>query len=305
MNAGWQVLDFMGFSGSLRYSRGQLILERQDSDEKIAVPLSRVAVILIGISTSVSGALLAKFSEYDISVLVCDWRGVPVAGAYPWAEHSRIGARQIAQSSMPRPRTKSAWSAIVRAKVAGQAHTLGALGLPGRHELQVLAKHVRSGDPDNVEAQAARKYWSLISVPERFARIPGAQPDIYNSALDYGYTILRGHAIRAASSAGLCTTLGVFHRGRSNPFNLVDDLIEPFRPAMDFCVFNARFTEAELGKDAKSRLVEFANSQFTRSGETIPTVLQKFAQNFGRYAEGDLDSLDVPVWKGPFDAEEG
>lgn len=304
MNAGWQVLDFTGFSGTISYSRGNLRVSLQD-DQVIEVPLSRIAVVLVGVSASVSGAVLSKLSEYDIALLVCDWRGVPIAGAYPWAEHTRIGARHLAQSELSRPRKKAAWARIIAAKIKGQASTLKALGSLGSVELNALGNRVRSGDPDNLEAQAARKFWNLISENQEFSRLPGLAAGPTNSALDYGYTILRGFGIRAVTSAGLSPSLGVFHRGRSNQFNLVDDLIEPFRPVIDHSVFsNECFTE-ELNKESKQLLVQAANSQFSRDGETVPTALSRLAQNFGRYVEGEIESLDVPIWKGPFDAEKG
>ena len=80
MNAGWRVVDCLNLNGSLKYSRGQLVIQRDESPD-VALPLSQIAVVLIGVKNSVSGAILQKFSEYDISLLVCDWRNVPVSGA--------------------------------------------------------------------------------------------------------------------------------------------------------------------------------------------------------------------------------
>ncbi|AHI23433.1 type II CRISPR-associated endonuclease Cas1 [Corynebacterium vitaeruminis] len=305
MNAGWQVLDFTSFKGTISYSRGQLRVLPGDSDDGIEVPLSPVAVVLVGVSASVSGAVLSKLSEYDIALLVCDWRGIPVAGACPWAEHTRIGARHLAQSELSRPRKKAAWARIISAKIKGQASTLKALDVPGAAELIAMGNRVRSGDPDNLEAQAARRFWSLISEGKEFSRVPGAAAGSTNSALDYGYTILRGFGIRAVASAGLCPSLGVFHHGRSNQFNLVDDLIEPFRPVIDHSVFSNECFSEDLNKESKQLLVQAANSQFSRDGEPVPTAMSKLAQNFGRYVEDEVGSLDVPIWKGPFDAEKG
>ena len=38
---------------------------------------------------------------------------------------------------------------------------------------------------------------------------------------------------RAGRSAGLLPAIGIKHRGRSNPFCLADDLMEPLRPLVD------------------------------------------------------------------------
>ena len=250
-------------------------------------------------SATISGAVLSKLSDYDIPLLICDWRKVPVASAIPWRDHTRIGARQQAQANLPLPRRKRAWSNIIRSKIKGQAATLKNLDLlESARQLQKLAASVRSGDPDNREAQAARIYWSAISGSAGFARLPSGGVDAWNASLDYAYTILRGHGIRAVTAAGLSGTLGIFHRGRDNPFALVDDLIEPFRPSIDAFIFNSINISDALSAEIRRSLVASCDQTFNSEGQSLPTVFTSFAQNFGRYVEGDLVDLPVPTWKG-------
>ena len=130
MPTGWQVLDFTGFDGVLAYKRGQLAILCEKEIVK-STPLAQLAVILVGSSTTFSGAVLQKLSEHDVAILVCDWRHVPVAAAYPWKEHSRIAARQIAQAELSLPRRKNAWAQIVKAKIFGQAATLNIVDSKG------------------------------------------------------------------------------------------------------------------------------------------------------------------------------
>lgn len=306
MTSGWRVLDFSGFTGKISYSRGQLLVVSESDGgkpgEKLRLPLAQVAVILVGYSTELSGAVLAKLGENDISLLTCDWRGVPVVGLHPWSEHTRVAARQNAQALQALPRKKAAWKNIISAKIAGQANNLEVLGRPLSRELRILSSKVRSGDPENLEAQAARKYWSALFC-EPFVRRPGESASATNSCLDYGYTILRGFGIRAVASAGLSPTLGLFHHSRSNPFCLVDDLIEPFRPVVDYYVYEISATVETLDTNAKQSLMKIFSSSFLKTGETIPTVLTSFAQIYGKYVERDIERLSVPVWEGPFDAD--
>ncbi len=92
-----------------------------------------------------------------------------------------------------------------------------------------MAKLVGSGDPDNVEARAARDYWSRLF--DHFARGDGA--DRRNGMLDYGYAVVRAAVARALVACGLLPCIGLQHAGASNAFNLADDLLEPFRPFVD------------------------------------------------------------------------
>jgi len=305
MNAGWRIVDCTNLTGSIRYQRGQIIVSSEENGLDVAVPLAQVAVVLIGVQASISGAVITKLSEYDIALLVCDWRDVPIAGAIPWRQHTRIGIRHRSQAELSLPRKKRAWASIVQAKITGQAHTLHLLNRPRSEELTSLIKNVRSGDPDNMEARAARKYWQIISAETKFSRLPGSETIGWNSALDYGYTLLRGYGIRAVTSAGLSGALGVFHRGRGNAFALVDDLMEPFRGMVDAFVFSRLSNDEALTKEAKHYLAASLNSAFDSSGKSLSTVFNEFAQQYGLYVEGEVESLVVPKWKGSLHASEG
>lgn len=263
-----------------------------------SVPVADVAVVLLGIKVSISTAVMHRLLDADIVVMFCDWRGVPEGAAYPWRAHTRVGARQRAQATLSVPRQKNAWGRLVKAKVLGQARVLAEVDASAALRLRNLAKEVRSGDPDNIEGQAARIYWNRVFGPdEPFLRVYESE-DSRNTCLNYGYGVLRAQGIRAVVSAGLNPTLGVFHRGRSNYFNLVDDLIEPFRPAVDDAVLRLPVDASLSDRVVKQRLVQAVKQPFNVDGETLPTVLERLAQHLGQYVEGDRDRLDVPQWTG-------
>jgi CRISPR-associated protein Cas1 len=242
--------------------------------------------------------VLQQLAAFDVIALFCDWRGVPVAGMYGWKDHSRIGARHRAQASASVPRLKNAWGRIVRAKVLGQATNLRLIGSRDWAHLDSLAKTVRSGDPENVEATAARYYWVRLFADSGFTRTPGGGQG-FNGMLDYGYSILRGLSVRSVLAAGLAPALGLFHRGRSNAFNLADDLIEPFRPAIDLTVARLGADMTPTHPSVKAALVAASNQAFLPDGTTLPTALLDLARSLGRYLEADTGHLPVYGWSGP------
>jgi CRISPR-associated protein Cas1 len=293
----WRIIDLTSFSGRLRYQRGRLLLCPHDGEES-EVGLADVAIMLIGLGVDIGAGVLHQLAAFDTVALVCDWKGVPAAGAYAWSQHTRVGARQNAQFTMTLPRRKNAWAKIIRAKIAGQAANLRCLGHEEWRGLVRLVDEVRSGDPANVEGQAARYYWSRLFQEDGFSRIP-QDGSGHNAMLDYGYAVLRGYGIRAVLSAGLCATIGLFHCNRSNAFNLVEDLIEPFRPAVDWVVASIS-PEASVGdKVIKRQLVGASTQPFTSDGLSVAAALNDLAQRYGRYSEGQLDNLKVPAWTGP------
>src|SRR5712692_10180453 len=112
----------------------------------------------------------------------------------PLVGHHAQAERFARQASLPEPRKKRWWQAIVRAKIAAQAGTL--MHVRGQdYGLGGMARRVGSGDPSNVESQAARRYWMVVFDDTDFHR--GNEDDGRNALLNYGYAILRAAAVRA------------------------------------------------------------------------------------------------------------
>lgn len=294
----WRVIDLCGFEGELRSTRGGVEVCPEEG-APTTIPVAEVAVVLVGMKVALSAAVLHRLAEADVAILFCDWRGIPEGGCYSWSDHGRVAARHRAQAEVSLPRKKNAWARLIRAKIEGQASVLENLKIRGSGELLALADQVRSGDPGNVEAQAARLYWSRV-LGKGVGRQPAAGQLIgANACLDYGYSVLRGHLMRAVLAAGLAPALGVFHRGRGNAFALADDLIEPFRPAIDEVALQLPPTASPSDRTVKQLLVAAASQPFDSDGHGIPAVSEALAQSFGRYVEGDIDRLSVLSWEGP------
>jgi CRISPR-associated protein Cas1 len=160
--------------------------------------------------------------------------------------------------------------------------------------LALVAK-VRSGDPENIEAQGARRYWGLL-FGEDFRR--DQQAGGLNGMLNYGYTILRAATARATVAAGLHPTLGVFHKNEGNAMRLVDDLMEPFRPLMDLRVW--QFQKAghrELTPDIKRGLVRvlYDDMQSSIGATPVMSCIQRLAVSLAQVYLGERLSLDLPL----------
>ncbi|MGE6057277.1 CRISPR-associated endonuclease Cas1, partial [Klebsiella variicola subsp. variicola] len=107
--------------------------------------------------------------------------------------------RMRAQWEAKRPLAKQVWKAIIVAKIRWQGAVLDA---NGHHAgaFDLLARRVGSGDPDNVEAQAARRYWGMLMGADfRRDRDAGG----VNGLLNYGYAVMRAMCARAIVAAGL------------------------------------------------------------------------------------------------------
>lgn len=296
----WRIVDFSTFEGEVYYSAGQLTVVK-NGKRKVKVPLADVAVILVGPKTMVTGGTIDGIARNGASLLICDWKQEPAAAMHPWSQHTRIATRQRAQASLSLPRQKNAWKILIKAKIRGQANNLKIINAAAAQHLEELAKSVHSGDPENVEGVAASYYWHRLFGSD-YRRNPDNQ-DAINGALNYAYTILRGHVMRSLTAAGLIPALGIHHKLRSNNFALADDLIEPFRPFVDYHVHHmlreGSLTDLSI-PDTKRKLVALTHGQFAQEGDTLPTVVQNLCTNFGLYAEGNIQTLPAIPWRGPF-----
>ncbi len=167
---------------------------------------------------------------------------------------------------------------------------------PARSKLLDMARQVRSGDPANSEAQAARVYWRNYLPDEAFRR--DADAGGLNALLNYGYAVLRAAVARALVAAGLLPALGLHHSNRSNAFCLADDLMEPLRPLVDDRareLFREGYTE--LSQECKAHILELLAEPVSLRGDDGPLMvnLHRLAASLVRCYRGEAKKLEIPV----------
>lgn len=232
----------------LRIENDQLIIEQESA---VGLPVEDIAVLMLeSPQVALSSAVLNQLAELDVMLLVCDRRHLPSMACVPFAGHSRLAGVQRLQLGMSEPFRKRCWQAVVTRKITNQAKCLKLLGCDGSRKIQLMADRVASGDSSNFESVAAREYFPL-AFGEDFIR---GDEDTPNSALNYGYAIMRGAVARGLSLHGFILAQGIHHHSELNQFNLVDDFIEPLRPLVDLCVATMELGE-ELTKANREILV--------------------------------------------------
>lgn len=295
-----RVVEIAEDGRHLSVARGFMVVKAEGA-EIGRVPLDDIAVVIANAhGLTYSNNLLIALAERGAAVVLCGSNHSPVAWLWPMAGHHAQTLRMRAQLAATRPLAKRLWQILVQAKIEQQRAVLAALGRPSEG-FRLLARQVRSGDPDNIEAQAARRYWPLLFGPDfrRDRALPGI-----NTLLNYGYTVLRSATARAVVAAGLHPSLGIHHRNRYDDMCLVDDLMEPFRPIVDLLV--ARMAAAgtvELSTEAKRSLAGITVLDMRTQDGTTPlaTCLQRLATSLGRAYEAREARLDLPLAPLPLD----
>lgn len=281
------------------------------------IPCEDIGVVIVDHpAVTYTHGVLTALAKHGAVAVVCGADHHPAALLTPIEGNALHTERLRWQVELSRPLGKRIWQQIVRAKILAQAGNL-AEGQPARKKLLHLADDVKSGDPSNVEAQAAKVYWGVVfegrlaekanpppsplgkggghrvaSAPRSdrpVASSPGSEGaarfrrDVEgvppNNLLNYGYMAIRAATARAISGAGLHPSIGFHHRNRYNPFCLADDLVEPLRPLVDRRVRGLHVAgKAELDKEVKAELLGVLTERVTTGGEEGPLLV-----GLGRY----------------------
>lgn len=215
-------------AAKLSLADGQCCVKQDEGEVRMAI--EDLAWIVIDTPhATLTTALLSACMEAGVAIVVTDARHTPSGLVLPFHRHHRQGAIAKLQTEAKDSLKKRLWQAIIRRKIFNQSAVLTAAGRADAATLKEIARHVEPGDPDNVEARAARFYWSRL-----FADFIRDDPaDRRNKLLNYGYAVVRAGVARALVAAGLLPALGLAHEGAANSFNLADDMVEPFRPFVD------------------------------------------------------------------------
>jgi CRISPR-associated protein Cas1 len=220
-------------------------------------PFDIAVLILAHPAILLSSAVSKELSNAGAVILHTGDNFMPVGITLPITTNQDGSKRPYQQAKYLNTNlTKPWWKQVVQSKIFGQASVIEKIDKENVGRLIALASKVLDGDKDNKEAQAAKFYWKIYfkelnsKIKER--RKQGAD-DIVNASLNYSYAIIRSIVARSLAAAGLCLNFGIGHKRRDNPFNLVEDFIEPFRFIADKVIFNRLSTSGYKSLDSKLR----------------------------------------------------
>lgn len=241
-----------------------------------------------------STELIVKFLERDIPILFCDEKYRPV---------SRLAASKdiellFAQISCSNKMNDRLWQGIVKEKIDNQRACLLQISDKTKSaagHLLSLKKQVLQGDPKNIEGQAAKAYFSAL-FGQKFKR--GRYDDPLNSALNYGYALLRSKIQQELILAGFEPSIGIHHMSEKNPYNLADDVIEGLRPFIDEIVFREVYLMKASGltSEIKQSLFHVFARKCLWAGRclTVKEALLLTVQSLERCYRKDSSKLLVP-----------
>lgn len=262
------------------------------------VSFADLSVLLVEhLHVTASASVFAKCAENNVAVIFCDGKHQPVSLTQPFHGHTLHTKVFRELLAVKHPRLKSLWKQIIRGKVLNQAALLGKAGIPGAG-LVSLAGKIRSGDPGNIEARAARIYWQRLLGKGFIRDREGSWP---NPLLNYGYSVLRAAVAKAVVSTGMHPAFPVHHHNQYNPFCLADDLMEPYRPFVDWKAFEIYQYQPEglLGLEQKHKMLGLLVERYPTGGKSLPLFqsLSSFANQAMDWLRGSETKVQPPIFK--------
>lgn len=248
------------------------------TQQECTIALNDIAIILLDHSQiTLTKEVLTQCHNYNIAIITTNSSHLPCGIFLSYYNYYHTTSIINLQTSVKTTTKNNLWKKLVVNKIHNQASVLAKLNKPIAKQLTNLATKVVPNDANNYEAQAARLYFMHLfhektppqSTSDSLTTFTRSGDHGYNLMLNYGYALIRSSLAKALSAKGFHCSLGIHHCSSLNNFNLADDLIEPFRPFIDYHVAIANFPNiTALTKEHKEYLLSLLNYHvFCTKGE--------------------------------------
>lgn len=279
---------------AIKVKLNNLVITKNDKD--IWIPLDDISMIVMdNLSSVITARLLCQLSEAGIGLMLCNQQHLPTGYYSSYDNHSRSSKVIGYQIDKSRDYYDSIWRQVVTAKIENQAKAYVMLTDDeiGGQKIFEFAENITDGDQTNREAHAAKVYFNLL-MGTSFSR--GNEDILLNSGLDYGYAVLRGYIARVCVGYGLNTQLGIHHKSEYNRFNLVDDLMEPFRPLVDMIAYEIMKEADYFMPEHRRRLVGLLNMKMMYRNKKmyLCNVLENYIEQYASLIMGRGDNIVFP-----------
>lgn len=234
------------------------ILCPETKTEKGSVSVEDLGLLMLdNFQITISHQLIQRLMGNNVVIISCDAHHLPHGIMLPLHGHTEHSDRIKDQMAASEPLKKQLWKQTIECKIENQTEVLKRLG--NYFEPMIEYKNnVKSGDITNMEGIAAQHYWKYL-INLDFLR--GRFGDSPNQFFNFGYSVLRSIVARAIVETGLLPVLGIFHKNKYNPYCLADDVMEPYRPFVDFLVMDwlkVYPDSEELTKEFKAYMLNIA-----------------------------------------------
>lgn len=278
----------------LKYKDKQLIICRGEQENQVSIDDINI-VVLENEQIAITSMAMSELAKRNVILLFCGSNHMPVTMTYPIAQHYRPYDVFVMQMNQKDEQKFYMSEILLKAKVANQRRLLEFLNKKEDTIQKMISyeEEIIGIDELNREGTAAKVYFNSLFGTD-FKRF---DLDDINAMLNYGYGVFRSAVARSLVTYGFTLYIGVHHCGKENPLNLVYDIIEPFRPVIDYYVAeNYNYLEETLSVPMRKEIVYLLNAKVLVSGkeQTVQNAIDLLVKSYLRFLEfGDMN-IEIP-----------
>lgn len=275
------------------------LLEFHKSENIVRVPIEDVAIIVLdNIELTITAKAINSCTQENVMIVLCNNKHLPSSLILPFSGHYRQLEMTYKQLEFNTVKKQNLWRSIIKQKIRNQSRVLLYCELDDYYEKLVhLSSEVLRNDSSNREAVAAKVFFNGLYGSE-FVRF---KEDKINACLNYGYAILVSSITRELVSYGLDPKFGIWHNSKSNALNLSYDLVETFRPIVDYYIkSNYELINEELTPNNKRGLSSLLNATVKVGNEKmrLQNAIEKFCANFMKIIDGqETELIEIEIIK--------
>ena len=270
----------------LSISNNQLVMIDEDNnDEKNKISLNDISAIVIeNCHCKISAILQLRLVENNIPIIICNEKHQPEIHSLGLFNHFQVTLRINEQIEWSKKKKRKLWIKIVENKIENQKELLKYLE---KSDISIarLESYKEKLKKDDISAEHQEAIASRIYFQELYSNtFKRFDEDGINSALNYGYMILRAIISSKIVAKGFHPSLGLHHKSQFNAYNFSDDIIEIFRPMVDYLVYLYKdiLNEVKLSKEIRQKILLVAQQKVFFKGKKY---------NFSQAVDYYLDNI--------------
>ena len=282
------ILALLSHGDRLSFKNDNILIVDKDKKVKHQSSCYRLFSLFVVGHSSITSGLLQRAKKFGFSIVLMNHSLKPYACWNAPAEgNTLLRRRQYNYNSLD----IAVW--LVRNKISNQIKVLSKIRQPDnqlRETLNSLKKYREKLFSSSLplkgllglEGIASKIYFQTLFSDFRWmARRPRAKTDTINCLLDIGYTLLFNFMDALAGLYGFDVYKGVYHREFYQRKSLICDLVEPFRPLIDW-----RLRKAYRLSQIKEKDFLFSQGQYRLFGKKSLPYLGFFIESLILNKEG-------------------
>lgn len=281
----YHVITLMTHGARLSVDRGFLVCQYPDKTQNRIALADIRALILATPKIGFSAECLARLLEQDSVILHCNNQYQAIGWTVAL---ERVIKKEAFQNQILNNESfnQELWKLILKQKIINQINLLDKIGV--KH---LLNKHLADDEMPN-ESNIARWYWEYYfkQLGHKQTREKQNAESFENKALNYGYAVISSLIHRSILIHGLLPDLGIQHKFRYRSKPLVYDIMEPYRPFVDYILFY--WTKVSLDYDKSDDDIQWKSWVGFLMNSLRNCRLKK---NHEKHSRKLIDTIDISV----------